>query len=87
MTAYGRAESAATAPRKSSHAYRNARQALLLLDHARRAGLQRTFAAGMARIGEVEAAIRSYRPDMSEATEYSEALSLIGEMKVEAGRL
>jgi hypothetical protein len=84
MVALRRAEDAASAPKKSSHAYRNARQSVLLLDHARRAGLVRTFAAGMARIGEVEEAIRAYCPEPSESREYAEALLLIRQMKVDA---
>lgn len=87
MTAFNEAGTAASGSGKSSHAYRNARQSVLFLDHARRSGLKRTFAAGIERIGEVEAAIRSYRPDPSEAAEYADALRLIGQMKVEAGRV
>jgi hypothetical protein len=84
MVAPRRAETASSGPKKSSHAYRNARQSVLLLDHARRAGLKRTFSAGMSRIGEVEEVIRAYCPDPSEAREYAEALLLISQMKVEA---
>lgn len=84
MVALRRAEDAASSPKKASHAYRNARQSVLLLDHARRAGLRRTFAAGMAKISEVEEAIRAYLPEPSEAREYGEALLLISQMKAEA---
>lgn len=84
MVALRRAEIAEPGPKKASHGYRNARQSVLLLDHARRAGLKRTFAAGMAKIHEVEEAIRAYQPDPSEAREYAEALLLISQMKAEA---
>ena len=38
MVALRRAETAEPGPKKASHGYRNARQSVLLLDHARRAG-------------------------------------------------
>jgi hypothetical protein len=64
-----------------AHDYRNARQSLVLLDHARRAGLARTFAAGMARIDEVERVIRAHKPDASEASEHLAALEMIEALK------
>ncbi|MGJ0505554.1 MAG: hypothetical protein ACR652_00165 [Methylocystis sp.] len=85
MTARRLAETAG--PRKASHAYRNARQSVLLLEHARLSGLKRTFAAGMAQISEVEAIILAYRPEPFEAREHAATLLLISQMKVAAGAL
>lgn len=69
------------------HDYRNARQSLALLDHARRAGLVRAFAAGMARIDDVERVIRAHKPDVSEAVEHAEALEMVEALKRGAARL
>ena len=69
------------------HAYRNARQSLILMDHALRSGLRRTFTAGVAQLADMEGTIRAYRPKPWEAEEHSETIHLIRKLRAEASRI
>lgn len=68
----------------TAHAYRSARQSLILMEHARRSGLRQTFIAGLRQLAVIEAAIRAYRPEPWEAEEYSEIVHSIRKLSAEA---
>jgi hypothetical protein len=65
----------------NTHAYRNACQSLILMEHAQRAGLRRTFDAGLRELAAIEGAIRAYRPEPWEAEEHSEMIHLIKKLR------
>jgi len=78
------AENESSVSRKRAHDYLNARQSLVLMDHARRKGLMRSFETGLAHLGDVEKKLCAYRPTDAEAEEHAALLRMIAELKIYA---
>jgi len=70
-----------TSAQQAEHNYKNARQSLLMIDHAWRKGLQKTFEIGLKHLDGVEAKIRAYQPSAEGAEEHAAMLGLIAEMR------
>ncbi len=65
----------------ANHNYRNARQSLLLIEHAYQLGLKKLFATGMQKLDKVEATITAYQPSQEDADEHASCLILLERLK------
>jgi hypothetical protein len=63
------------------HDFRNVSQTLILIEDARKRGIERLYNNGMARLDDLEAQIRAYRPSPDEQEEHDSLIALIESLR------
>jgi hypothetical protein len=66
---------------QSRHDFRNISQTLILIEDARKRGIERLYLNGMARLDELEAQVRDYCPAADEHEEYESLIALIKNLR------
>jgi len=66
----------------SRHDFRNISQTLILIEDARKRGIERLYNNGMARLDDLEAQVRAYCPEADEREEHASLISLIESLRV-----
>ncbi len=66
---------------KSRHDFRNISQTLILIEDARKRGIERLYNNGMARLDDLETQVRAYRPAADEAEEHASLIALIESLR------
>lgn len=65
----------------ASHDYHNSVQSLTLIVDAKKRGLTKLVATGMANLDELEKKIRGYSPSEQEAQSHAEAIKMIEQLR------
>ena len=66
---------------QSRHDFRNVSQTLVLIEDARKRGIERLYNNGMARLDDLEAQVRAYRPAVDELEEHTALIELIESLR------
>lgn len=66
---------------QSRHDFRNVSQTLVLIEDARKRGIERLYNNGMARLDDLEAQVRAYRPDADELEDHASLIALIDSLR------
>ncbi len=67
---------------QSRHDFRNLSQTLILIEDARKRGIERLYTNGMARLDDLEQQIRAYAPAPDEYEEHAALVALIESLRV-----
>ncbi len=67
---------------QSRHDFRNVSQTLILIEDARKRGIERLYKNGMERLDDLESQIRAYAPAADEREEHAELIALIESLRV-----
>ena len=67
---------------QSSHDFRNVSQTLILIEDARKRGIERLYTNGMERLDDLEQQIRAYTPAPDECEEHATLIALIESLRV-----
>ena len=63
------------------HDFRNVSQTLILIEDARKRGIERLYNNGMARLDDLETQVRAYQPSPEEQEEHVSLLALIESLR------
>jgi len=66
---------------QSRHDFRNVSQTLVLIEDARKRGIERLYNNGMARLDDLEAQVRAYQPSADEVEEHASLIALIDSLR------
>ncbi len=66
---------------QSRHDFRNVSQTLVLIEDARKRGIERLYNHGMARLDDLEVQVRAYRPSADEQDEHASLITLIESLR------
>jgi hypothetical protein len=66
---------------QSRHDFRNVSQTLVLIEDARKRGIERLYNNGMARLDDLEVQVRAYRPSEDELEEHGSLIALIESLR------
>ena len=67
---------------QSRHDFRNISQTLILIEDARKRGIERLYHNGMARLDDLERQVRAYAPEADEIDEHAGLIALIDSLRV-----